>query len=456
MPIHVSPRLVVFLVLGSVIAPLLLGLHTPLVQNAPTTNPPTFYRDVLPILERHCQGCHRSGGIAPMPFERYEETRPFAEAIRRATQEKSMPPWFADPNVGKFSNDPSLSPAEIATLAAWVAGKSPAGEAKNAPQPRQWAEGWSIPKPDLVLTMPQSVQIPVAGDIEYTYEIVPTNFKENRWVQMVEVLPSRRSNVHHAVVYVRPPESSWLGHAPVGVPFTASTLTDPEDRRGVHWTDSDVLLVYAPGSSPDTWPEKMAKFIPAGSDLVFQMHYTANGRAASDQSSIGLTFSKSAPAQRVLTLQLTNDHFVIPPGAPDYRVETRGTLPNDATLLSFFPHMHLRGKRFEYNLIHRKRSVDGKPDYEIEPLLRANYHFHWQMSYRLAEPRFLKAASELQAVAWYDNSKGNAHNPDANAEVRWGEQTYDEMMVGFFDVAVPVGVDKRHFFIREIEQPQVR
>jgi len=363
-----------------------------------------------------------------------------------------MPPWFADLNVGKFSNDPSLRPAETATLAAWAEAKSPAGEIKDAPPSRRWADSWSIPKPDLVLKMPRAAALPASGDIEYTYEIVPTNFKEDRWVQMAEVLPMLRSNVHHAVVYVRPPDSNWLRHAPVGVPFTASTLSDPEDRRGAHWTDSDVLLVYAPGSLPDAWPEKMAKFIPAGSDLVFQMHYTANGRAAADQSSIGLIFSKHAPEQRVLTLQLTNDHFVIPPGAPDYRVEARGTLPNDATLLSFFPHMHLRGKRFEYNLIRKKMSAEGTPGYEIEPLLRVNYHFHWQMSYRLAEPRFLRAGTDLQAVAWYDNSKANAHNPDAAAEVRWGEQTYDEMMVGFFDVAVPAGVDKQRYFIRKREQ----
>src|SRR5258707_7929258 len=220
-------------------------------------------------------------------------------------------------------------------------------------------------------------------------------------------------------------------------------LSDPEDRRGAHWTDSDVLLVYAPGSSPDAWPETMAKFIPAGSDLVFQMHYTANGRAASEQSSIGLIFSKHAPEQQVLTLQLTNDHFVIPPGAPDYRVEARGTLPNDATLLSFFPHMHLRGKQFEYNIVHKDKSV--------APLLRVHYHFHWQMSYRLGEPLPLKAGAELQAVAWFDNSKANPHNPDPSAAVRWGEQTYDEMMVGFFDVAVAAGRGKGRPFFR----PQV-
>ena len=298
--------------------------------------------------------------------------------------------------------------------------------------------------------MTKAVALPASGDVEYTYEIVPTHFAEDRWVQMAEVLPRLRSNVHHAVVYIRPPDSHWLRHAPVGIPFTASALTDPDDRRGAHWTDSDILLVYAPGSSPDEWPADMAKFIPAGSDLVFQMHYTTSGHAASDQTAAGLIFSKQPPPERVLTLQLTNDHFVIPPGDPDFRVEARGALPNDATLLGFMPHMHLRGKRFEYNIIHENKNhgSDGKPPYEIEPLLRVNYHFHWQMSYRLAHPRFLKAGTELQAVAWYDNSTKNPHNPNPNAEVRWGEQTYDEMMVGFFDVAVPASMDKQRFFVR--------
>jgi hypothetical protein len=413
-----------------------------------TTGAPTFYRDVLPILQQHCQVCHRASGIAPMRFETHEQTRPYAAAIAAAAQNKSMPPWFADPHIGRFSNDPSLSATQIAALAAWATAGAPAGDAHEAPPPVHWAEGWTVPQPDLILKMPKAVALPASGDIEYTYEIVPTDFKEDRWIQAVEVLPLLRANVHHAVVYVRPPDSQWMRHAPVGVPFTASTLTDPEDRKGAHWTDSDVLLVYAPGSSPDNWPDNMAKFIPAGSDLVFQMHYTTNGQAASDQTSVGLIFAKEAPAQRVLTLQLTNDHFVIPPGVPDYRVEARGTLPNDATLLSFFPHMHLRGKRFEYNIIHREKDSGPRPDQEIEPLLDVHYHFHWQMSYKLAQPRLLKAGTELQAVAWYDNSRDNPHNPDPEAAVRWGEQTYDEMMVGFFDVAVVANLDKHSFFIR--------
>ena len=359
-----------------------------------------------------------------------------------------MPPWFADPRVGHFSNDPSLTAEQIVTLAAWSDAGAPAGDVHDAPAPTHWAESWTIAQPDLVLKMPKAVALPATGDVDYTYEIVPTGFTEDRWVRAVEILPQLRANVHHGVVYVRPRDSDWLKHAPVGVPFTAATLTDPEDRAGAHWTDSDVLLVYAPGSSPDDWPEDMAKFVPAGADLVFQMHYTTNGHAAKDQTSVGLIFAKQPPPQRVLTLQLTNDHFVIPPGTPDYRVEARGTLPNDALLLSFFPHMHLRGKAFEYNIIHRDKNAGGTAGLAIEPLLRVRYHFHWQMSYRLAEPRLLKAGTELQAVAWYDNSRGNLHNPDPDAAVRWGEQTYDEMMVGFFDVAVAAGLDKKSYFIR--------
>jgi hypothetical protein len=402
---------------------------------------PTFYKNVLPLLQGHCQVCHRAGGIAPMPFETYEQTRRFAPAIRIATESRTMPPWFAERGIGNFSNNPSLSDGEIALLAAWAASNAPEGNAADGAAERTWSGRWTIPGPDLTVTMAQGVKIPAHGELDYTYEIVPTNFKEGRWVEGSEILPGMPENVHHAVVYVRPPGSAWLSHAPVDKPFTAQMLATEQDRRDAMWTDSDILLVYAPGSTPDCWPQGMAKYIPAGADLVFQMHYTTNGKAGTDVTRIGLRFAKQAPENRVLTLQLTNDHFVIPPRVPDYRVEAWGTLPNDALLLSFFPHMHLRGKRFEYNIVEKS----GR----IETLLRVNYHFHWQMSYRLAEPLVLKAGTKLQAVAWFDNSPGNRHNPDPDAEVRWGEQTSEEMMVGFFDVAVAKDFDKTRFFQRE-------
>lgn len=403
----------------------------------PLCGGPVFYKDVLPLLQDHCQVCHRAGAIGPMPLVSYLDARKWSAAIARRTAAREMPPWFADPQIGHFSNDPSLSQAQIALIADWVRAGAPAGNPADAPPARTWTEGYTIPRPDLIVTMPKPVAIPARGDIDYTYEIVHTGFTEDRWVRMSEIRPSARAYVHHAVVYVRPPGSAWLADKPIGRPFTAMSMDEAE-------TKADILLVYAPGSSPDQWPEGMAKLIPKGSDLVFQMHYTANGHTAVDRTAIGMIFAKEPPKQRVLTLQLTNSHFRIPPGDPSYRVEARGTIPNDALLLSFFPHLHLRGKEFEYNIVHREAGAAPR----IDPLLYVHYNFYWQLSYRLAEPRLLRAGTELQAVAIFDNSRGNPHNPDPTAEVTWGDQTYEEMMVGFFDVAVAPGVDKELFFER--------
>jgi len=412
-------------------------------QKTLAVSAPTFYKDIVPILQDKCQSCHRRGEPAPMPLVTYDQTRPWAGKIAAAVEMKMMPPWFADSRYGHFANDPSLNAEQIATIGDWASAGAPSGNPQDAPAPRKWSEVWNIPQPDAVVKMPKLVRIPARGEVEYTYEIVATHFTEDKWVQMAEVRPSSAAHVHHAVVYIRPPDSAWLRHAPRGAPFTASMLSDPEERRQAHETTSDLLLVYAPGSAPDRWADGMAKFVPAGSDLVFQMHYTTNGKAASDETSAGLVFARSQPKQRVITLQLNNHALVIPPGAENFRVEVEGTLPNDATLLSFFPHMHLRGKRFEYDIIHD----DGSG----ETLLLVNYHFHWQLSYKLAEQRELKAGTKLRAVAWYDNSKNNPHNPDPEKTVTWGDQTSQEMMVGFFDVAVPAGMDKWKFFIRHSE-----
>jgi hypothetical protein len=277
--------------------------------------------------------------------------------------------------------------------------------------------------------------------------VLPTHFQEDRWVRMAEIRPGNRAVVHHAVAYIREPGSNWLRGAPVGKAFSADDLTDPEQKRDAMWTASDVLLIYAPGSSPDDWPEGYAKFVPAGSDIVLQMHYAvhgghaATGHVLEDKTSIGMVFSKTPPAKRILTLQLTDDSFSIPPGNPDYEVQVQGTMPNDALLLSFFPHMHLRGKSFQYNIL--------QPQGRVRVLLRVpHYNFYWQLSYRLATPIPLKAGTHLQAVAAFDNSKGNVHNPDPSATVEWGEQTWAEMLVGFFDVAVDPGVGRKKFFVR--------
>ena len=379
----------------------------------------TFYRDVLPILQDRCQECHRQGQMAPMAFSTYEQTRPWAKAIREAVLTRKMPPWFADPCCGKFSNDRSLNEAERETLARWADSGAPQGRESDAPPVKNWTEGWNISRPDTVIEMPRAFRVPKTGAVEYQYFIAPTGFTQDRWVQSVEVRPSERAVVHHAVVYIREPGDTWT--------------------RGP--TKADILAVYAPGSAPDVYPPGMAKLVKAGSDLVFEIHYTPSGKAVDDRVKVGMVFATDRPAKRVLTLQMDNETFVIPAGDRDFRISVWGTLPNDALLLGFFPHMHLRGTGFEYTKI----LDNGLP----ETLLSVKpYDFYWQLYYRLAEPMPLKKGTRLNWIATYDNSAANLRNPDPTADVRYGHQSWDEMMVGFFDVAVDASVDKPAFFVR--------
>jgi hypothetical protein len=288
--------------------------------------------------------------------------------------------------------------------------------------------------------MPAPVVIPASGAIDYQYVILPTRFASDQWIERLEVRPSNPAVVHHAVVYVREPGSKWLASQPTGVSFalppTAGHRVNPRSL-----TTSDILMVYTPGNSSEVWTPGVAKKIPAGSELVLQMHYTATGKATTDRTSIGVVFAKSPPRQQVLTLQMSNDRFVIPPGDPDYRVSVFGTLPNDAVLIGMLPHMHLRGKSFEYRIDHGNGA--------IETLLKvSHYDFHWQIDYRLATPRLLRAGTRLEWVAHFDNSPNNPLNPDPAAEVRFGEQSWEEMMIGFFDVLVDANITKAKFFER--------
>jgi hypothetical protein len=395
---------------------------------------PVFYKDVLPILRQHCQECHRAGEIAPMPFLTYAETRPWAKSIREQVSARKMPPWFADPAYGHFANDRSLSQVEIDTLASWINAGAPSGDPKNAPPPRDWPSGWNIGRPDAVFEMPAAFPIPAKGAIDYQYLILPTHFTEDKWVQKVEVRPSNRSTVHHAVVYIREPGSKWLEGEPRQANFSVPIAKS--------FTTSDLLMVYTPGNSYDKWAPGIAKRIKAGSDLVLQLHYTANGKATDDRTRIGIVFAKEPPKQAVLSLQMSNDRFVIPPGDSNYRVQVSGTLPNDALLIGMFPHMHLRGKAFEYLI--------AGPNGHVETLLKVNhYDFQWQLNYRLAEPKLIKAGTRLTWIGYFDNSPNNPGNPDPTAEVRYGEQSWEEMMIGFFDVVVDAGIDKPTFFERK-------
>jgi hypothetical protein len=395
----------------------------------------TFQKDVLPILQERCQECHRPGQIAPMSFLTYAATRPWAKSIREAVVTRRMPPWFADPKFGHFANDRSLSQREIETLVGWVDGGATEGDPKDAPAPpaHAWPQGWAIGTPDAIFEMPVPFSVPAKGAVDYQYIILPARFAEDKWIQKVEIRPSDRRVVHHAVVYIREPGSKWLERQSSGVSFSVPLAQG--------FTTSDVLMVYTPGNSSALWKSGMAKKIKAGSDLVLQIHYTTNGDTVKDRTRIGVVFAKDRPQQAVLTLQMGNDQFVIPAGDPNYRVAVSGTLPNDALLIGLFPHMHLRGKSFEYAIT--------RPNGNVETLLKVDhYDFNWQLNYRLSEPRPIPAGTRLLWNATFDNSLNNPRNPDPNAEVRYGEQSWDEMMIGFFDVAVDAAVDKAAFFIR--------
>jgi hypothetical protein len=385
----------------------------------------TYHSEVAPVLEQHCVRCHRAGEIAPMAFQTYAQTRPWAAAIREQVLLRRMPPWFArGTQQGHFANDPSLTEREIAILREWADTGAAEGKIATPTPGKVWPAGWNIPRQDAIFQMEKPFQIPASGAVDYQYFVVPTGFTEDRWVHSVEIRPSARANVHHVVVYVREKDSPWLRDGNMRIP-----------------PKSDILLIYTPGSEARTLPAGMGKKVEAGSDLVFQIHYTTNGMAAEDRTKIALTFATEAPAKRVLTLQMGNSTFHIPPGEIRFPVLVRGTLPNDAELLSFFPHMHLRGSAFEYRIIPSKGPAEVL--LHVEP-----YDFYWQLDYVLRIPLPLRAGTKFEWEAWFDNSAANARNPDAKATVGYGEQSWEEMMIGFFEVAVPAGMTKEKFFER--------
>jgi len=401
----------------------------------------TFYREVAPILQRHCQSCHRAGEAAPMSFESYTQVRPWAKAIKQAVVTRRMPPWFADPALGHFRNARRLSEQEIATLQAWVDGGAAAGDPADAPPAVAYTPGWGIGPPDVVLEMPAPVTIPAAGKIDYQYVIVPTGFTEDRWVRAVEARPGNRALTHHVIAFVRPLGSRFARSMPPGRVFTLDELP-PEERGGM--SSAEWLVGYAPGVPPEIYPEDQAKFIPAGSDLILQLHYTANGQAGQDQSKIGLVFAPTAPRERVVTIPAQTTRFVIPPGAEHHEVRFRFTFHGDAKLLAMAPHMHARGKGMTVRLM--------PPEGDPVELLQMRWDFNWQLFYELADPLLVRAGSRLEAVAIFDNSANNPFNPDPSAEVRWGEQTWEEMAMCILSVAVDARRDPREL-LRPLHRP---
>jgi hypothetical protein len=399
-----------------------LGLLCAAILPAASISQPTFYKDVLPVLQKNCQNCHRPGEAGPMSFLNYEGTRPWAKAIKAAVATKKMPPWFADPKYGHFENDRTLSAAEIGTLISWVDDGAKAGDPNDAPKPINFVEGWTIGKPDVVFEMPKAFHIPASGTIDYHYVILPTNFTEDKYVQFAETRPSDRVHTHHILSFLREPGSKWLEGSPIGEPFVPK-------KGGGGASIGDSLGGYGPGTVPDTLRPGQAILVKAGSDLVLQLHYTANGKESDDISKVGLIFAKQKPTARLAMLSATSFKIAIPPNDPNYEVSAKVTLQRDSTLMSLLPHMHLRGKDM--------RMTATFPDGRTETLLNVpHYNFSWQLSYYLADPLFLPKGTTIEAVAHFDNSANNPSNPDPSKEVHFGEQSWDEMMFGFFTVAV--------------------
>jgi hypothetical protein len=387
--------------------------------------PVTFSKDVLPVLQKSCQGCHRPGEAAPFSLLTYEESRPWAKAMKEAVLLRKMPPWFADPHLGKFSNDRSLSQRDIDTLVAWSDQGAPQGDPKDAPAPLQFLEGWRIPKPDVVIEMPNDFKVPASGTLGLQHIVVASGFTEDRWVQCAEVRPGNPALVHHIVVFTREPGSKWLSDAKPGVAFDPAKKHKRKKDDGV---PGEGVAGYTPGAFPMQLPPGQAILIKAGSDIVFQMHYTTNGKAGTDRSKLGLVFAPGPPKQRVSSLAAYNDDLKIPAGDPNYRVDSVFDLGAEVQLTGMQPHMHYRGKDFEFRVIY--------PNGETETLLRVlNYNFNWQLSYSLAKPIVLPKGTRIQCTAHFDNSANNPNNPDPGKEVSWGDQSSDEMMIGFFGVA---------------------
>ena len=367
----------------------------------------TYSKQIARILQDNCVRCHRPGEIGPFSLTSYDEVVGWAEMIREVVQEQRMPPWHANPKYGHFRNDSRLSDADKAAIYKWVEAGAPEGNPADLPPAKQYVEGWQIGKPDAVFyATDKPYKVPATGTVRYQYFFVDPGFTEDKWIQAGECRPGNRAVVHHIIVGIIPPGGAG--------------------RLRGDGEFSDWLVATAPGAKPMMLPQGLAKKVPAGSRLVFQLHYTPNGTAQEDQSCVGLVFADPKTVkQQVSTDKAATHNFSIPPGAGNHKVEATRSFNSDTLVLAFFPHMHLRGKAFRYTAI----SPDGKQEVLLDV---PHYDFNWQNTYELAAPKLMPRGSQMFCEAWFDNSDENLANPNPGATVRWGDQTWEEMMIGYF------------------------
>ena len=382
--------------------------------------PVTYHNRISRIVQQKCEGCHRMDGQAPMPMQNYSQVYERRAVISYMTSIRRMPPWSANPRVGEWTNDASLSRAELSDVLAWVKAGAPQGKAADAPLKRAYAPGWAMGKPDAIVQIPDTFRVPAQGVVQYKYSYAKTNFDSDKWVSAMEIRPTAAKVVHHVIVFLEEPGRKAMND-PTRKPG------DPVAGGGI----DGFFAATAPGSPATSFPVGAAKKLPKGAWLKFQIHYQPNGLEQVDQTRIGLQFADDSTAvngkfEEVESKSAFNTRFVIPPGDPNYQVIASTTFRRPGTLLSLFPHTHLRGKAWKIELM--------MPDSSKSLLLDVpRYDFNWQTFYSFKAPVRIEPGMRLIATAWYDNSKDNPFNPDFTKSVRFGEQTFEEMMIGYFD-----------------------
>lgn len=376
-------------------------------DNAPLAVP-TYSQEVSRLFQKNCLNCHRPGvQFTPMSLESYETVRPWVKSIKKAVADRTMPPWHADPNHGKFKNDISLTQPEIDTIVKWIDAGAPQGDPANLPPKMNFQDGWQIGEPDAIVDMGTDFEVPATGTVPYKYFSVKTDFKEDKWIQAMEARAGNLSVVHHIVMYVRNPDGG---------------ISNPDGGL----LGNGLLGALSPGNTPSIYEPGEGKLIKKGATIIFNMHYNTNGTPAKDRSYVGFKFQDKPVAKQVITRGIADVKFQIPPNDPNYQITSSFEFPEAVTIQAMMPHMHYRGKDFTYTAVY--------PDGRKEILLSTpKYNFEWQVYYRPAEKIKLPAGSRIDCVAHFDNSSGNPLNPDPNATVRFGEQTWEEMMIGWID-----------------------
>lgn len=376
----------------------------------------TYHGQIRSFIDKNCLQCHRPGGVGPFTLDSYASVKSRGKMLQYVMKEGIMPPWFADHPKDKspWINDRQLAPQDKAMFDAWVEAGMPEGKPDPKYVAPKFVEGWTIGKPDSILQIPNPIAVKATGTMPYQNVVVPTGFTEDKWVTAIEVMPTDLSVVHHVLVFVGDRSRRQLGE-----------ISDDELDE-----ISGFFGIYVPGNSALVYSNGLAKRIPKGANLRFQIHYTPNGKETQDQTRIGFKFATEPPKQEVHTASLVNLQFVIPAQAPNHEVTAQMRIPSEVKILSFLPHMHVRGKAARYEL-----TPSGGQQTTL--LNVPKYNFNWQLNYIFKEPLSLKKGDNLKYTAWYDNSENNPANPDPNRRVGWGLQTSDEMHLGYLEYIVP-------------------